>query len=81
MNTNENLTVTTDILNLPTVNVFDLFLVKVLIHRKILATDFYPQKVFRCPCLINVIDNIFDSGFQSLNEILAYLKSLKIYGI
>ena len=27
------------------------------------ATDFHPQKDFCCPCLLNVLDNIFDSGF------------------
>ena len=42
------------------------------------AADFHPHKVFRCPCLINVIDNIFDSVFRSFNEILAYLKNLEI---
>ena len=41
------------------------------------ATDFHPQKVFCCPCLLNVIDNIFDSGFQSLDEILAHLQNLE----
>ena len=76
MNMYENLTVTTDILNLPTVNLFDFFLVKVLIYRKMQATDFHPPTVFCCPCLINVINNIFDSGFRSFNEILAYLKKL-----
>ena len=45
------------------------------------ATDFHPEKLFLCPCLINVIDNIFDSGFRSFNEILVYLQNLEIYGI
>ena len=78
MNTYENLTVTADTLNLPTVDFFYFFLVKVLIYRKMQATDFHPHKVFRCPCLINIIDNIFDSVFRSFNEILAYLKNLEI---
>ena len=79
--TQENLMVTTDILNLPVVNCFDFFLEKVLIYWKMQTTDFHPLKIFHCPCLINVIDNIFDSGFWSFSEILAYLKNLEIYGI
>ena len=78
MNTYKNLTVTTDTLNLPAVDFFNFFLVKVLIYRKMQATDFHPHKVFRCPCLINVIDNIFDFVFRSFDEILAYLKNLEI---
>ena len=41
------------------------------------ATDFHPQKVFPCPCLLNIIDNIFDFGFQSLSDILTYLHNLE----
>ena len=40
------------------------------------VTDFYQRKVFRCPCLLHAIDQIFDSGHRSLNEILLYLQEL-----
>ena len=40
------------------------------------VTDFYPRKVFRCPCLLHATDQIFDSGHRSLNEILLYLQKL-----
>ena len=45
------------------------------------ATDFHPQKVFCCPCLLNVLDNIFDSGFWSLDEIITHLQNLKKYRV
>ena len=31
------------------------------------GTDFHRHKVFRRACLIDVIDNIFDSSFRSFN--------------
>ena len=45
------------------------------------ATDFHPQKDFCCPCLLNVLDNIFDSGFWSLDEIITHLQNLKKYRV
>ena len=45
------------------------------------GTDFHPQKVFRCLCLLNVIDNIFESGFRNLSEMLSYLHTLEKFPI
>ena len=45
------------------------------------STDFHPQKVFRCPCLLNVFGNIFNSGFRSLDQILTHLQNLEKYRI
>ena len=45
------------------------------------ATDFHPQKVFRCPCLLNVTDNIYESRFGSLSEILSYPHTLEKFPI
>ena len=40
------------------------------------ATDFHLQKVYHCPYSLHVLDEIADSGFRSLNEILIYLQEL-----
>ena len=45
------------------------------------ATDFHLQKGFRCPFLLNVINNICESGFRRYSEILSYLKTLKKFPI
>ena len=45
------------------------------------STDFHPQKVFRCPCLLNVFDNIFNSGDRSLDQILTHLQNLEKYSV
>ena len=45
------------------------------------ATDFHPQKVFCCPYLLNVINNIYESGFRSLIETLSYLHMLEKFPI
>ena len=41
------------------------------------ANDFYIRKIFRCPCLLQVIARIFDSGLRSLSQILLYLQELE----
>ena len=41
------------------------------------VADFHPQKVFCCPCLLRVLDQIFDSGFRSLHKISTYLQELE----
>ena len=59
---------------------FFIFIVKVSIYKKDASYRFSPAfspKFFRCPCLLNVINNIFDSGFRSLDEILKYLQILE----
>ena len=45
------------------------------------ATDFHPQKVFCSPCLLNVIDKIYESGFRSLSENLSHLHTLEKFPI
>ena len=36
-------------------------------------TDIYPKKVYRCPCLMYVIKQIYDDSLRNYAEILAAL--------
>lgn len=38
--------------------------------------DFYLRKVYRCTCTLHLHNQIFESGFRTLNDILSYLQEL-----
>ena len=37
--------------------------------------DFFPKKVYRCPCVLSAVKHCFENGERSLGEILESLKS------
>ena len=37
--------------------------------------DFFPKKVYRCPCFLSAVKHCFENGERSLDEILESLKS------
>ena len=36
--------------------------------------DFFPKKVYRCPCVLPAVKHCFENGEQSLGEILESVK-------
>ena len=36
--------------------------------------DFFPKKVYRCPCVLPAVKHCFENGKQSLGEILESVK-------
>ena len=37
--------------------------------------DFFPKKVYRCPCVLSAVKHCFENGEHSLGEILESVKS------
>ena len=37
--------------------------------------DFFPKKVYRCPCVLSAVKHCFENGQHSLGEILESVKS------
>ena len=37
--------------------------------------DFFPKKVYRCPCVLSAVKHCFENGKHSLGEILKLIKS------